>query len=81
MSFRLQSQCYSPLMFVCYSASPTHVIEKYVLLALCLQNLCYYPLCSYVTLSSEPMSLNNMFFWHFVSKSHVLLSHTKASPR
>gem|GEM_PF-3899975 len=29
----------------------------------------------------KPMSLNNMFFCHFVSKSHVLLSHTKASPR
>lgn len=39
------------------------------------------PLCSYVTMSSKPMSLNNMFFCHFVSKSHVPLSHTKASPR
>ena len=29
----------------------------------------------------KPMSLNNMFFWHYVSKSHVILSHTKAPPR
>ena len=29
----------------------------------------------------KPMSLNNMFFCHFVSKTYVLLSHTKAPPR
>ena len=53
-------------------------------------------LCSSVTLSSSPMSLKNyvsvsfrlklcyynpVFFCYHVSKSHVPLSHTKASPR
>ena len=43
MSFRLKPMLL-PLVFIRYSVSQTHVIEKYVLLALCLQNLCYYPL-------------------------------------
>ena len=50
MSFRLQSQCYSPLMFVCYSVFKTYVIEKYVSLSFCLKPRYYPPmfLCYYV---------------------------------
>ena len=56
---------YIQYIFLLYHISKTYVIEKYVALSFHL----------------KLMSLNNMFFCHFVSKSHVLLSHTKAPPR
>ena len=56
---------YIQYIFLLYHISKTYVIEKYVALSFHL----------------KLMSLNNMFFCHFVSKSHVPLSHTKAPPR
>ena len=38
------------------------------------------PLCSYVTMSSKPMSLKNMFFCHYVSKAMYLCLIQKPHP-
>ena len=62
-------------MLVCYHVFQTYVIKKYVLLPFRLQNQCYY-----VTMASKLMSLNNMFFCHYVSKAMYLCLIQKPHP-
>ena len=45
---------YIQYVFLLYHISKTYVIEKYVALSFCLKP-CYYPLCSSVTMSPNPM--------------------------
>ena len=59
----IQKICYYNLVFICYSVSTTHVIEKYVFILL-FKIYVTNPLCSYVTLSLKPV------FFCLIQKPH-----------
>ena len=95
MPFRLKPMLLYPLVFIRYSVSKTHVIEKYISLSFCLKPryylpmlLCYYVFKTYViekyvslSFCLKPRYYPPMFLCYSVFKTYVLLSHTKAPPR